>query len=141
MNYNHKLRSVIGRKNNFTTNKRRWLDAQVCATFLWSWMISLTLADYTYMRGIIGHILNDVLVPHVSLNNSIGSVTFYFHVSTIVYSGSNDHLRLRDLIHGHMLCSSLKKQQKGKVSSKNSIIGVDYKMTINMLIKYLYVAI
>ena len=108
---------------------------------LWSWMISLTLADYTDMRRIIGCILDDVLAPHESLHNSIGSVTSYFHVSMIVHSGSNDHLRLHNLIHGNMLSSSSKKQQKGKVSLKNDIIGVDCKMTINMLMQHLYTAV
>mmetsp|Transcript_9893 Transcript_9893/g.11434 ORF Transcript_9893/g.11434 Transcript_9893/m.11434 type:complete len:98 (-) Transcript_9893:210-503(-) len=32
------------------------------------------------------------------------------------------------------------KQRNGKVSLKNCIVGVDYKMTINMLMKYLYIA-
>ena len=40
-----------------------------------------------------------------------------------------------------MLSSSSKKQRNGKVSLNNGILGVDYKMTINMLMKYLYIAI
>ena len=59
----------------------------------------------------------------------------------VVNLGSNDHLRIRNLIHGNMLSSSSKKQQKGKVSLKNGIIGVDYKMTINMLMQHLYIAV
>ena len=71
--YNYKLRSMIGREDDFTTNKRTWFDVPVRATFLWSWMISLVLGDYTDMRGITGYILGDVPAPHVSMNDSIGS--------------------------------------------------------------------
>ena len=89
MNFNYKLRSVIGRKTYFTTNKRTWFGAQVCATLLWSW-ISLSLVDYTDMRGIISRILDNVLATDVSMNDSVRSMTSYFHVSMVVYSGSND---------------------------------------------------
>ena len=44
-------------------------------------------------------------------------------------------------MYGNMLSSSLKKQQNDKVSLKNDILGVDYKMTINMLMKHLYIAV
>ena len=36
MDYNHKLRSIIGPEDDFTANKWIWFDKQVCATFLWS---------------------------------------------------------------------------------------------------------
>ena len=36
MNYNYKLRSVIRREDDSTTNKRMWFDTQVRATYLWS---------------------------------------------------------------------------------------------------------
>ena len=78
-------------------------------------MISLACADYPDMKGVIGHILDDVLAPHMSLNNSIGSVTSCFHVSTIVHSDSNDNKRLLNLIHGNMLSSSSNKKQKGNL--------------------------
>ena len=72
--------------------------------------ISLALVDYTEVRGIIGCILDDILAPHVSMNNSIGSVTSYFHLLIIVHSRSNDHLHIRNLIHrNNMLSSSSKK--------------------------------
>ena len=38
-----------------------------------------------------------------------------------------------------MLSSSLKKQRNGKVSLNNGILGVDYKITITILIKHLYI--
>ena len=47
-----------------------------------------------------------------TLNDSNRSVTSYFHVSTIEYSGSNNRLRLRNLIHGNMLSLSLKNNRK-----------------------------
>ena len=39
-----------------------------------------------------------------------------------------------------MLSSSSKKQRNGNISLNNGILGVDYKMVINMLMKYLYIA-
>ena len=59
----------------------------------------------------------------------------------VVHPESNDHLQIRNVIHGNMLSSSSKKQQNGKVSLNNDILGVDYKMTINMLMKHLYIAV
>ena len=105
--------------------------------FLWSWMLLRALVDYTNMERIIGHILDNVKAPHVSINDSIGTITSYFHTSMVVHPGSNDHLRIPNLIHRNMLSPSSKKQWNRKVSLKNSILGVDYKMTINMLIKHL----
>ena len=40
-----------------------------------------------------------------------------------------------------MFSSMMKKQRKGKVALKNGILGVDYKMTVNMLMKHLYIAV
>ena len=54
-------------------------------------MISQALVDYTDMGRIIGCILDDVQAPHVSMNDSIGSITSYFHTSIVVHPGSNDH--------------------------------------------------
>ena len=59
----------------------------------------------------------------------------------VVHPGSNDHLLIRNLIHGSMLSFSSNKQRNGKVLLRNGIIGVDYKMTINILMKYLYVTV
>ena len=75
------------------------------------------------------------------MKDSIGSITSYFHTSLVLHSRSNDHLRIGNLIHSNMLSSSSKTQQNGKVSLKNGIIGVAYKMTMNMLMKHLYIAI
>ena len=88
-------------------------------------MISPSLVDYTNLGRIIVCILDNVYAPSMSMKDSIGSITSYFHTSMVVHPGSNDHLRIRYLIHGNMLSSSLKKQRNGKVSLKNGIIGVD----------------
>ena len=136
IDYNYKLRSMIEQEHNFTANKWTWFDTQVCVTFLWSWVISRALVDYTDMGRFIGCILEDVQAPYVSMNNSIKTITLYFHTSMVVHPESNDHLWIRNLIHGNMFSSSLKKQRKGKISLKNGIIGIDCKMTIDTLMKH-----
>ena len=40
LNQNYKIRSVIGREDDFTANKWKWFNTQVHDTFLWSWIIS-----------------------------------------------------------------------------------------------------
>ena len=40
-----------------------------------------------------------------------------------------------------MLSLSSKKERNGKVSLKTGIIGIDYKMTISMLMRHLYIAV
>ena len=138
-NFNYKLRSVVGWEDDFTANKWMWLDLQVRATLLWTWVISQALVDYTDMGRTIGRLLDDVQEPYVSANNSDGTITSYSHTSMVVHPGSNDHLRIRNLIHGNMLSLSLKKERNGKVSLKTGIVAIDYKMTINiMLMKYIH---
>ena len=104
-------------------------------------MISRALVDYTNVGRIIGRILVDVYIPSVSMKDSIGFIISYFHTSMVVHPGSNDCLQIRNLIHGNILSSSLKKQQNGKFPLNNGILGVDYKITINMLMKHLYIAV
>ena len=104
-------------------------------------MISRALVVYIDMRIFIGRILDDVQAPYVSSNNSIGTITSYFHKSLTVHPGSNDHLQIRNLIHGNMLSLSSKKQRNGKVSLKTGIIGVYYMMTITMLMEYSYIVV
>ena len=43
--------------------------------------------------------------------------------------------------YGNMVTSSSKKQKNGKLSLNNGILGVDYKMTINILMKHLCIAV
>ena len=90
--YNYKLRSVIGQEDDFTANKWKWFDTQVRDTLLWPWTISWSLVDYTNMGRIIGRILDNVYVPSVSLNDSVGFITSYFYTSMVIHPGSNDHL-------------------------------------------------
>ena len=74
-------------------------------------MISWALVDYTYMERIIGYILDDVYAPYESMNDSITTITSYFHTTMVVHPGSNDHLQIHNSMHGNMLSSSSKKQQ------------------------------
>ena len=104
-------------------------------------MISWVLVDYTDMGRIIGCILDNVYVLSVSIKDSIGSITSYFHTSMVVHPGSDDHLQIQNLIHGNMLSSSFKKQRNEKVSLNDGILGIDYKMTINTLMEHLYIAV
>ena len=59
----------------------------------------------------------------------------------VLHPGSDDHLHIHKYIHKGLLSSSSKKQQNGKVSLNNAVLRIDYKLTINMLIKKLYIAI
>ena len=61
-------------------------------TFLWSWMISWALVDYTNMD----HILDNMYTSCVSMSDSIGSITSFPHTSMVVYPGSNDHLQVHN---------------------------------------------
>ena len=90
IDYNYKLRSVIGQEDDFTANTWTWFDIQVCDIFLWLWMISQVLVDYTDMGRIIGCILGNVYAQSVSMKDTIGSITSYFHTSMVVHPGSNN---------------------------------------------------
>ena len=139
--YNYKLRSVIGQEDDPKFTKWTWFDKQVCDTFLCSWMISRKLVDHTNIRRAIGHILDKVYAPSVSMRDSIGSVISFFHTSMVLHPGSDDHLRIRTFIHEGLLSSLSKKQQNGKVSLNNVLLRIDYKLSINMLMKQLYIAV
>ena len=65
----------------------------------------------------------------------------HFPHTSIVHPGSDDHLRIHKCIHEGLLFPSLKKQQNGKVSLNNVILGIDYKLTIHMLKKLLCIAV
>ena len=109
--------------------------------FLCSWMISRALIDYTDMRRAIDRILDKVYAPSVSIRDSIGSTTSLYHTSMVLHPRFDDHLRIRKFIHEGLLSSSSKKQQNGKVSLNNVDLGIYYKLTINMLMKQLYIAV
>ena len=93
--YNYKLRSVIGREDDSKVTKWTWFNKQARDTFLCSWMISRNLVDHTNIGRAIGRILDMVYAPSVSMRDSIGSATSFFHTSMVVHPGSDDHLRIR----------------------------------------------
>ena len=43
-NLNYKLMSVVGQEDDLTVNKWAWFDIQVCATLLWTWVISRVIS-------------------------------------------------------------------------------------------------
>ena len=104
-------------------------------------MISQKLIDHTNIVRAIGCILYKAYTPSVSMRDSIRSITLCSHTSIVLYPGSDDHVCIHTFIHEGLLSSSLKKQQDGKVSSNNVVLGIDYKLTINMLMKQLYIAV
>ena len=59
----------------------------------------------------------------------------------VVHPGSNDHLHIRKFIHEGLLSLLLKKQQNGKVPIHNAPLCFDYKLSINILMKQLYIAV
>ena len=140
LDYNYKLRNIIGQEDDCTVNTWKWFDTQVRDRFLLSRMISWSLVDYNTMRRVIGYILDNVYAPFMSIKDSIGSITSSFHKSVVVHLRSNDYLRTCNIIHGNMLSLSSKKQRNGKVSLNNGILRVDYKMMIAMLMKNLCIA-
>ena len=141
MDYNYKLRSVIGREDNYSVTKWTWFNKEVCVTFLCSWMISRALVGLTNIGRAIGQLLDVVYAPSASMRESIGSTISFFHTSMVVNPGSDDHLRICMFIHEGLVSSLSKKQQHGEVSLNNAALGLDYKLLINMLMKYLYIAV
>ena len=67
------------------------INKHVRDTILCSWMISQALVNYTDMVQGIGCILDKAYVPSVSMRDSIGSTTSFFHTSMVLYPGSNNH--------------------------------------------------
>ena len=139
--YNCKLRSVIGLEDESKVTKWTWYNKQVRDTLLCSWMVSRKLVDGTNIGRSIGRLLDLVYAPSSGMRNSVGSTTSFFHTSMVVHPGSNDHLRIRKFIHEGLLSSLSKKHQSGKVSMDNAALGFDYKLSINMLMKQLYIAV
>ena len=59
----------------------------------------------------------------------------------VVHPGSDDHLRISKFIHKDLLSSLSKEQQHRKVSLNNVVLGINYKLLINMLLKPLYITV
>ena len=104
-------------------------------------MISRALVDYIDIGRAIDCILDKVYAPSITMRDSIGSTTSFFHTSMVLHPGSNDHVRIHKFIHKGLLYSLSKKQQNRKVLLNNVVLGIDYKLTTNMLIKQLYIAV
>ena len=73
-------------------------------------MISRKFVDHTNIGRAIGRILYKIYAPSVSMRDSIGSVTSFFHTSRVLQPGLDDQLRIRKFIHESLLSSLLKKQ-------------------------------
>ena len=139
--YNYKLKSEIGQEDGTKITKWTWFNKQVRDTLLCSWMISRELVDGTTIGRAIGRLLDLVYAPSAGMRDSVGSTTSFFHTSMMVHPGSNDHLRIPKFIHKGLLSSLLKQQQNGKVSMNNAALSCDYKLSNNMLMKQLYIAV
>ena len=87
MNYNYKLRSVFGQKDDSKATKWTWFNKQVRDTFLCSWIISRALIDYTNMGRAMGYTFDKVYAPSVSMSDNIESTTLFFHTSMVLYPG------------------------------------------------------
>ena len=88
-----------------------WFNKQERDTFLCLGMISRKLVDHTHIRRVIGCLHNMVYAQSVSMRDSTGSTTSFFHISMVIHPGSDDHLRIREFIHKGLLSLLLKKQQ------------------------------
>ena len=77
-------------------------------------MISQKLADHTNIGRIIDCILYKVYTPYVSMRDSIGSATSFFHTSMVLYPEFDDHLCTCKFIHKGLFVSLSKKRQNEK---------------------------
>ena len=139
--YNYKLMSVLRQEDDSTATKGTWFNKEVCDTFLCSGMILQALVDYTDIGRAIGYILDEVYAPSVSMRDSIGSTISFFYTSMVLHPGSDNYLRIHKFIHEGLSSSSLKKQQNEKFTLNNIVLGINYKLTINMLMKKLYIIV
>ena len=139
--YNCKLRSVIRQEEDSEVMKWTCFNKQVCDTFLCLWMISRKLVDQTNIERAIKCILDMVYAPSVSMKDNIGSNTLFFHTLMVVCPGSDDDLCIRKFVHEGMLSSLSKKQQNREDSLNNVALEFNYKLSINMLMKQLYIAV
>ena len=105
---------MIGQEHDSKVMKWTWFNKQGFDTFLCSWMISRKLVDHTNIGRAIGHILDNVYAPSVSMRDNIESATSFFHTLMVLHPESDDHLRIHKFIHKGLLSSLSKKQQNGK---------------------------
>ena len=121
--------------------KWTWFNKQVSDTLICSWMISQKLVDHINIKSVIGLLLDLVYVPSASMRNSIESTTSFFHTLMMVHPRSDDHLHIRKFMHKGLLSLLSKKQQNGKITLNNVALEFDYKLSINMLMKQLHIAV
>ena len=73
-------------------------------------MISQKLVDHTNIGKAIGCLLDLVYTPSISMRDSIGSTTSFFHTSMVVHPVLDDHLRIHKFIHKGLLSLLPEKQ-------------------------------
>ena len=139
--YNYKLRSIIGQEDESKVTNWTWSNKQVRNTLLCLWMISRKLVDHTNIGRAIGRLLDLVYASSAGMRDSVGSTTSFFHTSMVVHPESDDHLRICKFIYKGLLSSLLMRQQNRNISMNNVALGFDYKLSINILMKQLYIAV
>ena len=98
-------------------------------------MISQKLVVHTTIGRSIGRILDIAYTLSVSMRDSIGSTTSFSHTSMVVHPGSNDHLHIRKFIHKGLLSSLSNEQPHDKVSLNYVVLGIEYKLLTNIMMK------
>ena len=126
------LKSEFGQTDVFTANKWTWVDIQICVTFLRTQVKSQALHDYTK---------TGVRLLSVSGTDSNEILTLHVLTSYALHSESRSHIGMSTLASGSMLSLSSEQKSSGRGSLKTGLIGVDNKMTLDMLIKHFYTAI
>ena len=107
--YNYKLRSMIGQKDESKRTKWTWFNKQVGDTLLCSWMISWKLVDHTNIERAIERLLDLIYTRLAGMRDSVGSTTSFFYTLLVVHPGSDNHLCIHKFIHEGLLSSLLKK--------------------------------
>ena len=132
---------MIGQEDETKVTKWTLFNKQACDTLLCSWMISRKLVDHTNIGRAIGRLLDLVYAPSASMRDSIESTTQFFHTSMVVHPGLDDPLCIHKFVQEGLLSSLSKKQQNGEISLNNVALGFNYKLSINILMKQLYIAV
>ena len=109
---------------------------------MWTRVKSRALHDYMKNERVIGCLKNTIQQPFVPRTGSNRILTLYVHIPFAVHPGSNSHIgTCTTLVHGSMLPLSSKQKSNGKSSSKARRIGVDNKMTLDMLMNRFYIVV
>ena len=108
---------------------------------MWTRVKSRALHDYMKNERVIGCLKNTIQQPFVPRTGSNRILTLYVPVSFAVHSESSSHVEMYTSVHESMLYLSLKQKNSAKSLSKARLIGVDNKMTLDMLMKHFYIAV